>query len=482
MTGESMWPSVHAPDVVADDEDPPLPPSVRVTALVQQWIYLVGGCLVTGGTILPWQALTFGSTHFSHDAFGVLFTSMPPWLPTIVSLLGVGMVLASLLRLVDMTRPRAPSRALGSLALVAGLEVWVAHSPLHQGEIGLPVSLLTTSVGYGYWVSAAGAVVAVLTALSMTSNTYGYGRLVHADTLFAQRPSATSVVDGIAFENPSPRDVWSSRTNLRRLAPLVALFICFEIVAIGYAARDTYRVAFIVGAILNTQVVVVLIRSSSVGGPIVVDTRTRRRVATLVTELTMRSQCAIKRVIIREGGTPAGVGVRQKTTTLMLSSATIASLDDSELRSIIAHEVMHVKHGDLVPLRQQASLRWGCAILLGIFVAWKLSDGLLPAALLMCVCFLPGIRLLTFFFGFVNRGRERSADLGGAALPGDTDAMCRGLAGVYAIRREIVTTATGRPPWRWALFPMVLPPSTHPSLASRTKSLRAADPLMRGPR
>jgi Zn-dependent protease with chaperone function len=446
---------------------------VHFVAYVELVLFLVGACVLMVGTTLPWQTTT-GYTYVTSDAFDLSPVDVPKWLPVTIVAVGVVMVVMALVRLIDRERTRLPARAPVMVAILAGAEMGILYRPLEESLPGLPSYEFLTILRYGYWVSAAGAALCIVSSLCMASTRWGYRNLARAPKPRARVAVPTTVVDGVLFEDPTQPGGRAGWGDPRRTTSTIVLLGAFEAVAIAYALAGTYRVAFIIAAVLVGQLLVVVVRTRSLSGPTCDDLRDRERVAAILRDLCTTAVCAVPFVVIRRSGTPAGVTSRRKHLTLMLSEDLLRATDDEELRAVVAHEVIHLKHRDLSAIRHRMIVTVVVLYVLGAVGALGIASGSNAVVLLACVLFLPSLRVANYLTGFAQQPRERRADLEGATMTGDTDAMCRGLTAVHAMAHTIRAHTFGEPPWRWALFPVVLPGSTHPGLTSRVEGLRSA--------
>jgi Zn-dependent protease with chaperone function len=165
----------------------------------------------------------------------------------------------------------------------------------------------------------------------------------------------------------------------------------------------------------------------------------------------------------------AGVVGRRSRTTLFISSQFLQLDDDAALKAIISHEVIHLASNDLKRVRVRAQSNFFIPYFLGFFLI--VLSGKSIAWLLWVAFLVPGIRITSFLTGFLNRSRETRADVQGAAVIGDQEAMVRGLQIVSRLASENRKLLYGPSKWRWLLFPFSLPATTHPSIAKRVDRL-----------
>ncbi|MFZ5622743.1 MAG: M48 family metalloprotease, partial [Pseudomonadota bacterium] len=156
-------------------------------------------------------------------------------------------------------------------------------------------------------------------------------------------------------------------------------------------------------------------------------------------------------------------------------------LQAGEVAAVIAHEVAHIRHGDLL-LAGVASGLAGAATLLAEMGRWGVILGFLlglpvsPADLLVALAVAAGVPALALLLrAALSREREFLADAGAAQLLGSPELMARALW-----RLEQVNRATW---WQrlLGLAPRVeesnSPFSSHPPTRERIRRLQAMDHL-----
>jgi Zn-dependent protease with chaperone function len=79
--------------------------------------------------------------------------------------------------------------------------------------------------------------------------------------------------------------------------------------------------------------------------------------------------------------------------------------------------------------------------------------------------------LISLLLSPLNRRLEVRADVEGAALGGDAQAVAEALIVAYSISDETRDRLYGRPPWRWLLAPLSWRMPTHPPLDVRIARL-----------
>ncbi len=197
------------------------------------------------------------------------------------------------------------------------------------------------------------------------------------------------------------------------------------------------------------------------------------------------------RVLAARAGLPAVPGLYYVASP-MLNAFAVGGRDDSavavtdgllrtlpsrELAGVLAHEISHIRAGDLwimnlsdVIGRVTHVLAYGGVLSLVITVPLMLGGGYPPLWLLALLGALPTVVSLLQLA--LSRSREYDADLAAAVLTGDPEGLARGL--------ERLESTTGRiwervvVPHRRAPDPLLL--RTHPATEERTRRLRQLVP------
>jgi heat shock protein HtpX len=166
---------------------------------------------------------------------------------------------------------------------------------------------------------------------------------------------------------------------------------------------------------------------------------------------------------------------RREDAVIAVSDGLLRRLPERELLGVLAHEVSHLAHRDLLVLGTARSLgRFGRFVSrLGLLVV-VLS---LPAMLwsgqgvswLLVLALLLAPRFLLSIEQALSRSREFDADAGAAALTGDPEALARALVRVEADAQQ------RDPMWRLLGMRTVLPPwlQSHPATRERVARLAA---------
>ena len=158
-------------------------------------------------------------------------------------------------------------------------------------------------------------------------------------------------------------------------------------------------------------------------------------------------------------------------------------LNEHELEGVIAHELAHVKHRDILISSIAATL--AAAIMLaarlamyaGMFGGGRQDDrdqGSNPIALLAMMILAPLAAML--IQAAISRSREFSADAGGAAIAGSPDGLASALRKIDAVSRRVPLDANPATAHMFIVKPfsgqgLMSLFSTHPPTEARIRAL-----------
>jgi len=174
------------------------------------------------------------------------------------------------------------------------------------------------------------------------------------------------------------------------------------------------------------------------------------------------------------GRNPEHAAVAATTGILQLLSA-------RELRAVLAHELSHVRHRDILTSTITASIAGAIATLanFGMFFGGRNNDNRNPLVALVVLILAPIAAVLIQLA--ISRGREYEADRGGAELSGDPHALADALAKIDRYAKGLpLETADAHPA---TAHMMIINPlsggglaglfSTHPPTEERVHRLLA---------
>jgi heat shock protein HtpX len=115
-------------------------------------------------------------------------------------------------------------------------------------------------------------------------------------------------------------------------------------------------------------------------------------------------------------------------------------LNDDELEGVLAHELSHVKHRDILTSSVAATLAASIMMVSRLAMFWGAGrdddrQGANPVALLATVILAPIAAML--IQAAISRSREYDADAGGAALAGHPDGLVSALRKIEAVAKRV---------------------------------------------
>ena len=205
----------------------------------------------------------------------------------------------------------------------------------------------------------------------------------------------------------------------------------------------------------------------------------------MVKELAGRAGLPMPRVYLIDEAQPNAFATGRNPVHAAVAATTgiLQLLTPRELRGVMAHELAHVKHRDILVSTVSATIAGAIATLanFGMFFAGSQNreGGGNPLLAIVVMIFAPIAAMLIQFA--ISRTREFGADRGGAEISGDPNALADALAKIDAYARGIpLPTADANPATAQM---MIMNPlsgsglkglfSTHPSTEERIARLRA---------
>ncbi|HEX5126668.1 MAG TPA: zinc metalloprotease HtpX [Rhodocyclaceae bacterium] len=204
----------------------------------------------------------------------------------------------------------------------------------------------------------------------------------------------------------------------------------------------------------------------------------------IVSELAARAQLPMPRVYIIEEPQPNAfaTGRNPEHAAVAATSGILQILSQRELRGVLAHELAHVKHRDMLLSTLSATIAGAISSLanFGMFFGGRDSEGRTHPAVAIAVAILAPIAAMLIQFA-ISRSREFGADQGGAEISGDPNALADALAKIEAYVHGIpLHTADAHPETAQM---MIMNPlsgggikglfSTHPTTEERIQRLRS---------
>ena len=163
----------------------------------------------------------------------------------------------------------------------------------------------------------------------------------------------------------------------------------------------------------------------------------------------------------------------REAPAVAVTSGLLRALSRRELAAVLAHEIAHIRHGDLLVLRlatAAATLTRGMAglgaLVLLAFLPTSWATGAVPAPLAVVLLLLAAPLLGDVLAQSLSRRRELLADAGAVELTGDVAALAEALARIRRRQGDDWERLASRGP-RWLRWLR-----THPTLEERMAALR----------
>ena len=221
-----------------------------------------------------------------------------------------------------------------------------------------------------------------------------------------------------------------------------------------------------------------------------VDARTAPRLYAIVKRLADRAKLPMPKVYIIDSPVPNAfaTGRNPEHAAVAVNTALADLLDEDELAGVLAHELSHVKHRDILISTVAASMAGAISTIAqwGMFLGGgrdENGESRNPFATLLVMILAPLAAALIQMA--VSRSREYMADKSGGELCGDPNALADALLKIEAFaRRRVMPGATEATAHMFIINPfsgvnMRQLFSTHPPTEERVRLLREQARAMR---
>ncbi|WP_230970376.1 zinc metalloprotease HtpX [Nitrogeniibacter aestuarii] len=203
----------------------------------------------------------------------------------------------------------------------------------------------------------------------------------------------------------------------------------------------------------------------------------------MVKELAGRAGLPMPKVYIIDEDQPNAFATGRNPDNAAVAATTgiMKMLSERELRGVMAHELAHVKHRDILISTMSATVAGAISMLanFGMFFGGNNDDRPNPVVAIAMMILAPMAGMIIQMA--ISRTREFGADRGGAEISGDPHALADALAKIDAYARGIPMHTAERHPETAQM--MIMNPlsggglrglfSTHPSTEERIARLRA---------
>ena len=221
-----------------------------------------------------------------------------------------------------------------------------------------------------------------------------------------------------------------------------------------------------------------------------VDARTAPRLYAIVKRLADRAKLPMPKVYIIDSPVPNAfaTGRNPEHAAVAVNTALADLLDEDELAGVLAHELSHVKHRDILISTVAASMAGAISTIAqwGMFLGGgrdENGESRNPFATILVMILAPLAAALIQMA--VSRSREYMADKSGGELCGDPNALADALLKIEAFaRRRVLPGATEATAHMFIINPfsgvnMRQLFSTHPPTEERVRLLREQARAMR---
>jgi heat shock protein HtpX len=204
------------------------------------------------------------------------------------------------------------------------------------------------------------------------------------------------------------------------------------------------------------------------------------RLYDVTAQLAMRAGLPQPKVYIIPDASPNAfaTGRNPQHAAVAATEGLLRALDDEELAGVIAHELAHVKHRDILISSVAATI--AAAIMMVSRFAFFFGGsrdnerGSNPIALLATVILAPIAAML--IQAFISRTREFAADAGGAQIAGHPMGLVRALQKIEAVARRVPLDANPATSHMFIVKPfsgagLLGLFSTHPPTEARVRAL-----------
>ena len=209
----------------------------------------------------------------------------------------------------------------------------------------------------------------------------------------------------------------------------------------------------------------------------------------MIQELARNAQLPMPKVYLIEEDAPNAfaTGRNPEHAAVAATTGILRVLTERELRGVMAHELAHVRHRDILISTISATMAGAISMLanFAMFFGGRDSEGRStnPIAGLLVMLLAPLAASLIQMA--ISRAREFEADRGGAEISGDPRALASALQKIHQMAQGIPLAAAERHPETAQM--MIMNPlsggglrgmfSTHPSTEERVERLLAMAPV-----
>jgi heat shock protein HtpX len=235
-----------------------------------------------------------------------------------------------------------------------------------------------------------------------------------------------------------------------------------------------FAVAMNFGSYWFSDKIVLRMYSASQVGP-------ENRLYQIVQRLASRAGLPMPKVYIIPQPSPNAfaTGRNPHHAAVAATEGILQILDDDELEGVIAHELAHVKHRDILISSIAATLAAAIMMVSRFAMFWGGGrsddrEGSNPIALFATIILAPIAAML--IQAAISRSREYDADAGGAAIAGDSRGLVKALQKIEAAAQRVPLDANPATAHMFIVKPFSAQAllglfSTHPPTEDRVRAL-----------
>ena len=219
-----------------------------------------------------------------------------------------------------------------------------------------------------------------------------------------------------------------------------------------------------------------------------VDDTTAPQFYGMVRELAQRAQLPMPRVYLIDEDAPNAfaTGRNPEHAAVAATTGILRVLSERELRGVMAHELAHVKHRDILISTVSATMAGAISMLanFAMFFGGRNSDGSRANPIVGILVMILAPMAAGLIQMAISRSREFEADRGGAEISGDPHSLASALDKIHRYAQGTTLEAAERHPETAQM--MIMNPlsggglrglfSTHPSTEERIERLLAMAP------
>ena len=205
----------------------------------------------------------------------------------------------------------------------------------------------------------------------------------------------------------------------------------------------------------------------------------------MVRELAQRAELPMPRVYLIQENAPNAfaTGRNPQNAAVAATTGILRALSERELRGVMAHELAHVKHRDILISTVSATMAGAISMLANFAMLFggRDSEGRPHNPIVGLLVMLLAPLAASLIQMAISRAREFEADRGGAEISGDPQALASALQKIHRFAQGMPMEAAERHPETAQM--MIMNPlsggglrglfSTHPSTEERVQRLLA---------